>query len=202
MSLSETLSLRAGEIGKVTSETLIKMEVWDKTLSNASDEMTRQALEAAETIDSRTQAMKEVSGEAATLVNELKERTEQVGVADFLRRATFITERLQSLAVDMARLLETHISEDDWRRFNKGEKGIFVRKMLGFKEKSRLAAIQQKYQADGEFREYVDRYLSQFDSFLKEAKKRDHLEVLSTTFLSSDMGKVYMLLARALGREI
>jgi hypothetical protein len=146
--------------------------------------------------------MKEVSGEAATLVNELKERTEQVGIADFLRHATFITERLQSLAVDMTRLLETHISEDDWRRFNKGEKGIFVRKMLGFKEKSRLAAIQQKYQADGEFREYVDRYLSQFDSFLKEAKKRDHREVLSTTFLSSDMGKVYMLLARALGRDI
>ena len=87
-------------------------------------------------------------------------------------------------------------------RGRRREKGIFIRKMLGFKEKSRLAAIRQKYQEDGEFMQYVDRYLSQFDSFLKEAKKRDHREVLSTTFLSSDMGKVYMLLARALGRDI
>ncbi|HJN23144.1 MAG TPA: hypothetical protein QF509_04435 [Rhodospirillales bacterium] len=145
-SLSETLSLRVGEIGEVAAETLSKMEVWDKSLnkrsrglSDASDEITRQVLEASAAINSRTQEMKEVSGQAGALVNELKERAEQTGVADFLRRATFITERLQSLAVDMTRLLETHISEDDWHRFNKGENGIFIRKMLGFKEKSRLA---------------------------------------------------------------
>ena len=106
------------------------------------------------------------------------------------RRATFISERLQSLAVDMNRLLETTVSEDDWRRFNRGEKGIFVRKMLGFREKAKLDAIKQKYQDDDEFRRYVTRYLSQFESLLKEATKRDHDGILNATFMSSDMGKV------------
>ena len=154
-----------------------------------------------ETIDMQTRDMRAAASEAATLLDDLKAETHQVGVDDFLRRATFISERLQSLAVDMNRVLETRLSEEDWRRFNRGETGVFVRKMLGFREKSKLAAVKKKYEDDGEFREYVSRYISQFDALLAEAKKRDHDAVLSTTFLSSDMGKVYMLLARAIGRD-
>jgi len=132
----------------------------------------------------------------------LKAHAKEAGLDDFLRRATFISERLQSLAVDMSRLMETSISEDDWKRFNKGEKGLFVRKMLGFREKARLASIKQRYQSDQEFRNYVSRYLDEFKNFLAEARKRDQQGVLSTIFLSSDMGKLYMVLTQALGREI
>ena len=74
--------------------------------------------------------------------------------------------------------------------------------MLGFRVKARLTAIREKYQLDGEFRDYVTRYLSEFEVLLVEAKKRDQEGLLKNTFLSSDVGKVYMLLARALGRDI
>ena len=164
--------------------------------------MAEQAEKASQAFDTRTRDMRSLSGEAAELVEELRKRTREEGVDEFLRRAAFISEKLQSLAVDMARVMETTVSEDDWRRFNKGETGIFVRKMLGFKEKSRLATVRRKYQEDGEFREYVNRYINQFDLFLKEARKRDHQGVLATTFLTSDMGKLYMILARTLGRDI
>ena len=73
---------------------------------------------------------------------EIKAQTEEMSVEDFLRQATFILEKLQSLAVDMNRLLETQVTEEDWHRFNRGEKGVFVRKLLGFREKARLAAIR------------------------------------------------------------
>ena len=102
----------------------------------------------------------------------------------------------------MNRVLETQISEDDWQRFNRGEKGVFVRKMLGFREKVKLASIKEKYQTDSEFRDYVSRYFTEFEVVLNEAKKRDQEGLLKGTFLSSDVGKVYMLLARALGRDI
>ncbi len=55
---------------------------------------------------------------------------------------------------------------------------------------------------DSEFWKYVVRYLLEFEVLLKEAKKRDQEGLLKNTFLSSDVGKVYMLLARALGRDI
>ena len=111
-------------------------------------------------------------------------------------------ERLQSVAVDLSRILETEITEEDWRRYNKGEKGVFVRKMLGFREKARLLSIADKYQSDGDFRTYVGRYLSEFARMLEDAKLRDPDGILRATMLSSDLGKVYMILARALGRDV
>jgi len=110
-------------------------------------------------------------------------------------------ERLQSLAVDMNRLLETEVTDDDWRRYNRGERGVFVRKILGFREKAKLAVIRDHFKEDGEFRDYVNRYLTQFHSLVEEAKKRDTENVMNTTLLSSDMGKLFMLLNRALGKD-
>jgi len=145
--------------------------------------------------------MREVSNEARALVEALKQRRDEAGYDDFMHQATFISERLQSVAVDMNRVLETTISEDDWKRFNKGERGIFVRKMLGFREKAKIAVIREKYQRDNEFRDYVSRYVQQFEHLLDEAKKRDQTGLLNQTFMSSDVGKVYMLISRALGRD-
>ena len=185
------------------------MENWDLTLgqrtealSSASAEVASRAHQMADAISRQTKDLREASEDAGGLVDTLKKQTRRVGTEDFLRRAAFISEGLQSLAVDMNRLMETQISEEDWKRFNRGEKGVFVRKLLGFREKAKLAAINQRCQEDAEFRDYVNRYLAQFGTLLQEAKKRDHDAVLSTTFLSSDMGKLYMLLARALGRDI
>ena len=133
---------------------------------------------------------------------EIKAHTEEMSVEDFLRDATFILEKLQSLAVDMSRLLETNVTEEDWQRFNRGEKGVFVRKMLGFREKAKLSAIRERYQEDSEFRDYVSNYMNRFEGLLQNAKKRDYQGVLGTTFLASDIGKVYMLLGQAIGREL
>ena len=173
-----------------------------KALHSASDEMSRQVRDVGQSLEQQVSTMREASHDARELVETLKVHAEEAGKEDFLKLAAFISERLQSLAVDMNRLMETTISEDDWRRFNRGEKGIFVRKILGFRERAKLAAIKQRYQEDGEFRDYVSRYISEFNNLLKEAKSRDHDSILSTTFLSSDMGKVYMLLSRAIGRDI
>ena len=62
--------------------------------------------------------------------------------------------------------------------------------------------LSQKYQEESEFRDYVNRYLGQFSSLWEEAKKRDVDGTLGGTLITSDVGKVYILLAKALGREI
>ena len=72
--------------------------------------------------------------------------------------------------------------------------------MLGFREKGKLTTIRDHYQEDPDFRDYVSRYLKQFHALVEESKKRDQDNVLNTTLLSSDMGKLFMLLNRALGR--
>ena len=77
-----------------------------------------------------------------------------------------------------------------------------MRKLLGFREKAKLAVIRANYQSDNEFRDYVTRYLTAFKQLLDEAAKREQGSMLQQTFLSSEVGMVYMMLTRALGREI
>jgi len=146
--------------------------------------------------------MREVISESGALIELLKEQSEQASMSDFMQNAKFVNERLESLAVDMNRVLETSISEEEWRRFNKGETSIFVRKMLGFRERSKLNIVREKYQQDDEFRAYVTRYLTDFNDLLSHVSKLEKASVLRTIFFSSDVGKVYLLLSRALGREV
>ena len=137
-----------------------------------------------------------------TLFENLKDRLGKAALSDFMQQARYVNEKLQSLAVDMNRVLETSISEEDWRLYNKGEAGVFVRKMLGFREKAKLNSVREKYQSDSEFRHYVSRYLKDFDELLLQARNLDQGSLLRGIFLASDVGKVYLLLSRALGREI
>lgn len=98
--------------------------------------------------------------------------------------------------------MEIAITEDDWRRYTKGDKGVFVRKIVGFRDKSKLPAIKQKYEKDSDFRDYTNRFISQFDDLLQRAAESDHGGALGGTFLTADVGKLYMLLCRALERDM
>ena len=146
--------------------------------------------------------MRETSNETRTLFEHLKDRWGRTALSDFMQQAGYVNEKLQSLAVDMNRVLETTISEEDWRLYNKGETGVFVRKMLGFRDKAKLNAVREKYQSDSEFRDYVRRYIEDFDEVLSQATNLQQGSLLRGTFLASDVGKVYIILTRALGREI
>ncbi|MBI2585213.1 MAG: hypothetical protein HYW28_04970, partial [Rhodospirillales bacterium] len=207
--LSRAFRRRTGELAGVTEQALGKVAAWDQKVRAHSDALTRstsvvaqRASQVTQALEYQTAEIRQASNEASALLEALKSRKKEAGLEDFVHQSSFIAERLQSIAVDLNRVLETSISEDEWRRFNRGEKNIFVRKMLGFREKARLNAIREKYQQDGQFREYVTRYFSEFETLLEEAKKRDQEGLLKNTFLSSDVGKVYMLLAGALGRDI
>jgi len=213
---AETSLSTLGEVAKIGQKELVdasedatrRLKAWDQrvkshaaTLQSTSREVLKHAERASTTLQKRSGELRGVTEDVGLMLSELRERAELIGQDDFLRHATFVMERLQSLAVDMNRLLETEVSEDDWRRYNRGERSVFIRKILGFREKSKLAVIRDHYQEDQTFRDYVSRYISQFHSLIEEARKRDQENVMNTTLLSSDMGKVFMLLNRALGRD-
>jgi len=206
--LAEAVGQRSEHVGRATADAIHRVDAWDRTLAARAESMRAAAREVADRVreasvvfEGQTKDLLGLSQEAATLAGALKRQTTEAGIDDFLHRATFISERLQSIAVDLTRIVEASVTEDDWRRYNRGEKGVFVRKLLGFRDKAKLAQINDAYQTDGVLRETVGRYLAEFEKMLTEARARDREGVLATTFLSSDMGKLYILLGRAIGRD-
>ena len=60
--------------------------------------------------------------------------------------------------------------------------------------------IRKKYRADREFKQTVDRYISEFERLLEEVSRDDRGQVVARTYLTSETGKVYTMLAHAAGR--
>lgn len=74
-----------------------------------------------------------------------------------------------------------------------------MRGIISEDERQARIVISSKYEDDDEFRRYVQRYLDHFEKLLSEANESDPENLLSFTFLSADVGKLYLLLARAMG---
>ena len=51
-------------------------------------------------------------------------------------------------------------------------------------------------------RRYVMRYFDHFERLLEDSLEVDPENLLHSTFMTADVGKLYLLLCRALGRDI
>ena len=118
----------------------------------------------------------------------------------FQRASVNVFETLQSLAIDLDRALEQSPPPDLWRRYQAGERNVFTRRLYNLSGRELFDQIAAKYRSDGEFRTYVDRYVSTFEELLGAASARDRSNILVETYLTSDTGKVYLMLAQASGK--
>jgi hypothetical protein len=60
--------------------------------------------------------------------------------------------------------------------------------------------IRRKYRSDRDFKQTVDRYVAEFERLLEEVSRDDRGQVVARTYLTSETGKVYTMLAHAAGR--
>lgn len=118
----------------------------------------------------------------------------------FLSSAKFIIESLHSLAVDVSRHLEDDVDERSWRAYQKGDVAVFTRRLVQIADTVPMDRVRRKFVEDGEFRNYTQRYLRQFEELFESAQSNDHGELLSSIFVSSDVGKLYRLLCDISGR--
>ncbi|MFQ5953983.1 MAG: hypothetical protein ACE5JZ_02855 [Kiloniellales bacterium] len=120
----------------------------------------------------------------------------------FLRSASFVVDNLNSISIDLNRVLERDIPRRVWRAFYNGDKSAFTRRILSLRGLRDLRRIRRRYRQDPEFRKHAAHYITEFENLLDEAGKWDYENLLGTTFLTADVGKLYLLLSRAVGREV
>ncbi|MBO6543468.1 MAG: hypothetical protein JJ939_03460 [Alphaproteobacteria bacterium] len=116
------------------------------------------------------------------------------------RRSLHIIESLQSIAIDLDRALEQSPPPDLWRRYKAGERNVFARRLYNLQGRDLLDKISDKYASEKEFRADADKFINLFDQLLNDANDRDREGILAETYLTSDTGKVYLMLAQATGR--
>jgi hypothetical protein len=109
-------------------------------------------------------------------------------------------DSLSSLSVDIARAIDHEASIELWNRYRRGERDVFTRRLYTLKGQQTFDEIRRKYQNDAEFRQAVDRYCEDFEKLLKDIARSDRDNLMTQTYLTSDTGKVYTMLAHASGR--
>ena len=109
-------------------------------------------------------------------------------------------ETLDSLSVDIARMIDHDATAELWDRYNRGERNVFTRRLYTIQGQKTFEEIRKRYRSDREFKDTVDRYIDEFEQLLEEVSRNDRGRVVASTYLISETGKVYTMLAHAAGR--
>ena len=118
---------------------------------------------------------------------------------DQSRPALHVVESLNSLSMDIARAIDHDTFVDLWNRYQRGERNVFTRRIYTLQGEQTFEEIRAKYGRDREFRQAVDRYIADFEKLLSDVSRNDRDNMMTNTYLSSDTGKVYTMLAHAAG---
>jgi len=129
-----------------------------------------------------------------------REATVREPPPDAARGERHTIESLDSIAVDIARMIDHAAAAELWDRYKRGERNVFTHMLCTIQGQRAVEDIRWKYRSDREFMQMVDRYFAEFELLLDEVSRDDHGEMVARTYLTSETGKVYTMLAHATGR--
>ena len=116
------------------------------------------------------------------------------------RQARRAMESLDSLSVDIARMIDHDAAAELWERYKRGERNVFTRSLYTLQGQKTFEEIRKRYRSDREFKSTVDRYVGEFERLLNEVSQDERGQATARSYLTSDTGKVYTMLAHAAGR--
>jgi hypothetical protein len=139
-------------------------------------------------------------GWLSDLLGRSSSREEPAQPAGDERQTRRAMESLDSLSVDIARMIDHDAAAELWERYKRGERNVFTRRLYTMQGQQTFEEIRKRYRGDREFRQTVDRYIGEFERLLEEVSQGDRGQATARQYLTSDTGKVYTMLAHAAGR--
>ena len=107
---------------------------------------------------------------------------------------------LESLSLDIGRLMDRNLAAEMWDRYQRGESKAFTKRLYTPAGQKAFDEVARKYRADRNFKQTVDRYITEFERLLDEVARDERGPAVLRSHLTSETGLVYTLLAHAAGR--
>lgn len=198
----QTLAERLGEESGAAIDKAMRSRAAEVAgqLEQAAAQAAGVSREAALQLRDQLAKVNELAGNLERRVAQARARAEEQVDNDFARRVALITESLNSNAIDIARAMDTDVTDTAWAAYLKGDRGIFTRRAVKLLEAGEAKAVAQLYEDDRAFGDHVSRYIHDFEAMLRQLLSTRDGHALGVTLLSSDMGKLYVALAQAIER--
>jgi hypothetical protein len=107
---------------------------------------------------------------------------------------------LESLSLDIGRLMDRNLAAEMWDRYQRGERKAFSKRLYTPSGQKAFDEVGRKYRSDRNFKTTVDRYITEFERLLDEVARDERGPAALRAHLTSETGLVYTLLAHAAGR--
>ena len=146
----------------------------------------------------RDNAWRPLPAEAGTLAEDA--RAAGYATAAFLSAVVLAAPYGLDQGFDVYDVPANEAAVELWDRHHRGEHNLFTRRLYTMQGQQTFDEIRRKYQNDGDFRAAVERYCVDFEKLLEDVSANDRDNLMAQTYLSSDTGKVYTMLAHAAGR--
>jgi hypothetical protein len=107
---------------------------------------------------------------------------------------------LESLSLDISRLMDRNLAAEMWDRYQRGERKAFSKRLYTPAGQKAFDEVARKYRGERAFKGTVDRYITEFERLLDEVARDERGPAALRAHLTSETGLVYTLLAHAAGR--
>ena len=171
-----------------------------EALGSASGQAVEAARAAAERLTRHLLVIAETSTAIEARIEANRAETETHDEATFARSVSLLIEALNSTAIDLSKLFSTDVTDEQWKAYLRGDRGVFTRRAVRLLERAEAGAIAERYSQDEAFAELVNRYIHDFEALIRRVMATRDGEAIATTMLSSDAGKLYVALAQAIER--
>ena len=132
-------------------------------------------------------------------MQEVEQKINTAGLDSFMKTSSTIISELEAVSIDINAVFEK-ADKDLWKKYYDGDHGAFVRYLAKNMTKKEIVSLQNSYEKKAEFRIIVDKYLEDFNRLIAAARESEYAGILLSVISGSDIGKVYYVLARALGK--
>jgi hypothetical protein len=125
---------------------------------------------------------------------------EDAGSAGLARRTDRLVARLNAVARHLVEALDGKLDEELERRFSAGEEHVYTNRLYLARGKLQ-AEIKARYGQEQQVRGRTDGFVTLFERLLDRVAEAPEGQELVDACLSSESGRVYLMLAQASGRD-
>jgi predicted nucleic acid-binding Zn-ribbon protein len=197
---TQTAESRIEQMNALMAEAAQAVEIAAASASAAADTANQSLGAQSEKLAAAAHEIEKSADELLAHSNRFESKVTAKGGEDFAKSSSFLIESLASQAIDIHRVLDTDIPDTVWQKYLKGDRSVFARRAVRLANSQTKNLIVRKFREDSEFRDHAQRFIREFEKLIAHAITADPSGPLSITLISSEMGKLYVLLAQSLNR--
>ena len=133
-----------------------------------------------------------------------KAQLEKINISSidsFMRDSASVLAEFETLSIDIVNLFNRKGDEEElWKKYYAGDHGAFTRYLAKNITKKEINSIRESYEKKPDFRVVSDKYMEDFEALIASARDNARSGTVLALLSGSDIGKVYYIMARALGK--